>query len=280
MKSRCVRILRSVLRKLGLIVLHRSDDSLLSEMIAVRETLRVSPQLPAWKRDYLLSQLAAHGHLQALLGRLCVNLVIDVGANSGQFAFSLRSLGYTGRIVSFEPQSSHCAALQAKASMDGVWEVHQLAIGDAPGKLQLNVFQDSSLSSLHSANAEGKDRFPTYFELDHVENVEVRRLDDLTFLLGPFDQSTRILLKTDTQGHDLAVLQGAASLLPHCVSVLTEASIKPIYQSTPVFADIVDHLKTAGFCLSGIYPLAHDDKDMTLIEVDCCFVRPDGAVRP
>ena len=41
----------------------------------------------------MTSMLAAHN----------VNLVFDVGANTGQFAKAIRGDGFNGRIVSFEP---------------------------------------------------------------------------------------------------------------------------------------------------------------------------------
>ena len=43
-----------------------------------------------------------HG-LSLLLRHLAVDLVVDVGANDGGYARSLRRLGYAGQIVSFEP---------------------------------------------------------------------------------------------------------------------------------------------------------------------------------
>jgi FkbM family methyltransferase len=272
--------LRRLLRRAGIEVLHRADDPLLDALLAAREILRVTPGLPPWRRDYLLAQLPARAHLQHLLRGFDINLVIDVGANQGQFALGLREFGYAGRIVSFEPLAGLCAALRAMAGSDPAWQIHPFALGDAPAELRLNAYRDSTLSSLYPANAAGHRRFPDYFELDHVETVAVRPLDDLAAELQLSDPATRILLKTDTQGHDLAVLQGARATLARTAVVMSEASIQPIYDSTPTYQDIIRFLAGAGFSLSGIFPTAHSNRDFTLLEVDCCFVRAPAVSAP
>ena len=46
------------------------------------------------------------GRLSAMLENHSVDLVLDVGANIGQFALALREAGYKGRLLSFEPLSA------------------------------------------------------------------------------------------------------------------------------------------------------------------------------
>jgi len=56
--------------------------------------------------------------MKSLLERLGITLLLDVGANTGMFAESLRLMGYKGRIVSFEPNPVDHAELAERASED------------------------------------------------------------------------------------------------------------------------------------------------------------------
>src|SRR3954465_1840833 len=77
--------------------------------------------------------LAAHG----------VDVVLDVGANAGQYAGHLRREGYRGRIVSFEPVLGSYEQLREAARRDPGWEARHTAVGDTAGTLEVHLYADS-----------------------------------------------------------------------------------------------------------------------------------------
>lgn len=271
-KSPLVAAARAGLRRLGLELHHHASDPVLQGVMQVRETLRVTPQAAPWVWDHLLSNVAAKAHLRNLLRVHEIDLVLDIGANRGQFGRTLRELGYEGQIISFEPTEAAFRDLQAAAHADAHWEARRLALGDTEAQAEINVYRSSEFSSLHAASAEGRSRFAEHLDLDHIETVDVRRLDTIIETAAFAPAGARMLLKTDTQGHDLAVLRGAQATLSRTRAVLTEATVKPIYDAIPTYRDIIDFLGGNGFDLSGLYPISHEH-DLSLIELDCFFVR-------
>lgn len=53
-----------------------------------------------------------------IIKHLKVDHIIDVGANKGQYALKMRSLGYQGKISSFEPLKKAFQILQKNAVKD------------------------------------------------------------------------------------------------------------------------------------------------------------------
>src|SRR5664280_832550 len=87
--------------------------------------------------------------LATLLKHHGIDLVLDIGANVGQYGRLLRSVRYEGAIVSFEPLLAAYQHLQAAAANDPLWIVGpRVAIGDREGDVQMNVSANSVSSSL------------------------------------------------------------------------------------------------------------------------------------
>lgn len=206
----------------------------------------------------------------ALFRHLGVDLVIDVGANEGQYALGLRRMGYTGRMVSVEPLKSAFARLSAIASCDPDWDCFAFALGAREETAQLNVSSYSQSSSLLPMLPKTSDVAP---EIRHIftETVEVKTLDQCysDFVLNA-DCSP--YLKIDAQGYERMVLLGARSVLRSFVAVECELSLTPLYAGEPDMAEMMAFLDSLGFRPYDIQPGFADGRTGELLQVDMVFV--------
>jgi len=213
------------------------------------------------------------GHLRKLFALLQINCVIDVGANRGQYGASLRRMGYTGRIVSFEPVAGDFQELQKTAAKNSNWQVHRLALGDQEGVLEIYVKSDSLFNSFLRPNEfmEGQG-----LRIVQTEGVEVKRLDAI--IDGCLDgiEDPHIFLKMDTQGYDLKVLARAGTAIKNILALQSELSVKPVYDEMPGYLEAIPVMNEAGFELTALYPIARDNA-LRVMEFDGVLVST-GAV--
>jgi FkbM family methyltransferase len=106
--------------------------------------------------------------------------------------------------------------------------VIECALGSAPGRSGLNVTAETQFSSLHVPTAETAARFDRKTKYEVVE-VEIRTLDEEAPRMADWTAGRRIYLKLDTQGHDLAVLEGAGTFLQSVDAMQSEVAIRPRY---------------------------------------------------
>jgi FkbM family methyltransferase len=187
-----------------------------------------------------------------MMARLGVDLVIDVGANRGQFGLEIRRAGYRGRILSIEPLTEPFQFLARLAAKDNRWDVIQSAVGPSSGSATIHVAANGGASSsllpmldLHT-HAAPKATFVG------DEQVEVAMLDDLVRLRG-LDGAT-VFTKVDVQGYELQVLAGGSEALTRSSLVQLEMSLLPLYETGPTHRDILEYMEGRGFLLVGIEP--------------------------
>jgi FkbM family methyltransferase len=212
---------------------------------------------------------------QRLFETLGTDLVLDVGANAGQYGVEIRRGGYAGRIVSFEPASETFARLREATQSDPLWTARQLALGSAPGTATLNVAGNEGKSS---SFLEQRDlSFGTTATMRYVgtETVEVSTLE----AVGPdvASEHDRIVLKVDVQGLELEVLEGAGSFLDQVQAIETELSLYPMYEHQPDWRRLCDRTEELGFAFFAVDPGYSDPKSGRLIEMDGLFVREELA---
>ena len=218
------------------------------------------------------SRLAKHPSktMLGLVGRP-FDLILDVGANEGQFAKEARAKFPAAHIVSFEPLPEAFAKLAAWAKADGNARAVNCALGATDAVLPINLHvAHSASSSLLATHAGGVERYPQMAEQAQVE-VPVRRLDDVLAELG-CTISARTLVKLDVQGFEEQVLAGAEQALRSAGALLTEVSIDAMYEGQAEFFVLCRLAEAAGLRYAGNYAqfLAEDGH---VIFLDALFVR-------
>lgn len=76
-----------------------------------------------------------------------VTLLLDGGANEGQYATRIRRDGYSGRILSLEPGTRAFSKLEFNSNGDPLWNVEQLALGSSKEILTLHLSSNDGMSS-------------------------------------------------------------------------------------------------------------------------------------
>ncbi len=185
------------------------------------------------------------GKIVLTLGAHGIDTVLDIGANVGQTGRELRSSGYQGRIVSFEPVPSAHAALTRAAAADSRWDVAlRCAVGARAGEVLLNESESSDMSSIRPPEDALLTALPrTQVVASHATPVTtVEQI--VTQYCKPGD---RIFVKVDTQGYEKEVLEGFGQAWSQVIGIQMEMSLFSLYEGEALFLDLTRHIMDRGF---------------------------------
>lgn len=207
-----------------------------------------------------------------LLKHFGIDCVVDVGANSGGFASTIRSLGYSGRIVSLEPLPGPFELLAARAAKDPDWEALRVAAGDADREITINIASNAGASSSilpmlgSHADAAPESRYVG------TQIVPQRRLDGLLPEFG-IGAAHPAFLKLDVQGYESAVLDGAVQLfgMGAIAGLQMELSLVPLYAGAITYKEGLDRAERLGMSLMGLLPGFSDPRSGRLLQADAVF---------
>ena len=209
-----------------------------------------------------------------LIADLGIDLIFDVGANTGQFALQMRKEGYKGRIISFEPMSSAFKELEKRAASDSNWEAVNIALGGEDGKTDINISENSYSSSI-------LDIMPSHVAADasssyvKQESVEVRRMD--TIIDTYFNSGDKLYVKIDTQGYEKNIIIGAENSLKDIHGLQMEMSLVPLYQDELLMPDMIKHMNLKGFISWSFEEEFQEPHTGQLLQVNGIFVKNEVA---
>jgi FkbM family methyltransferase len=245
---------------------------LVNAAIGVKKSVRKILRATGWDVVRYNNQNSASKALVQQLRLHRIDTVLDVGANAGQYAGSLRDAGYGGRVFSFEPLESAHAQLLRAATKDLDWKVApRMALGNEDGTLAIHVAANSWSSSALKM-------LDTHLRADPAsryvaeESVRVARLDRIATELGISGEN--LFLKIDVQGFERQVLDGAAGLRPRIKGVQLELSLVPLYEGQELFLPLMDALTRDGFEVCGFLPGWVEPATGRTLQVDAVFFRP------
>lgn len=225
------------------------------------------------KRGFAIVRYTADQYVHLLRQQVLqdedVNLVLDVGANVGQYVEHLRGEGYTGRIVSFEPAADTFQELNDRTARDADWEARKLALGDVRGTAQLRNFPASVYNSLLPGVEAAVPKESGF------EEVEQTTLDALKG--DAWSRSDNLCLKVDVQGFEGPVLRGAVNLLKVCRVVEIELSTVAMYHGQDLFPELAGFLYEAGMRMVSFRPMVVQTNGF-VDQADALFIRAPASV--
>jgi FkbM family methyltransferase len=223
----------------------------------------------------LLQALFRHGVLAGAEHRRVLSrdlgVVVDIGANRGQFALAARRWTPKARVVSFEPLIGPADIYRRVFSGDDQVVLYQTAIGPASMRQKMHVSARDDSSSLLPISLAQVAMFPGTAE---VATAEVR--------IGPLDEFVKAeelispaMLKLDVQGFEYDALRGCEALLHRFDWVYCECSFIELYSGQKLVWEVISWLAARNFCLAGVFNSAYDHQGQA-VQADFLFHRRDG----
>ena len=215
---------------------------------------------PHWAR---IAELLSHHE---------ISVVLDVGANAGQYATAIRNNGYRGRIVSYEPTAAAHAALLQTAAGDPTWTAAmRCAVGDsAQDVVRINASAESDMSSLLPMTDEARVHMPTAAAAETETVPMVTLADEWTGRVTPAD---RVFLKIDTQGYEDKVIDGLGSYVDVLIGLQLELGLQTIYEGQGGYLGIMNRMADAGFEAAFVVPGYYSRHFRRMIDFDMVWFR-------
>jgi FkbM family methyltransferase len=192
-------------------------------------------------------------------------VVFDVGANVGQTIDLFRGAIIQPIIHAFEPSQQTFRALHDKYSAIPDLYLNNFALGAEPGVLEFIENTHPTMSSFLEPGA------ASWGEIKQRVQVNVKTVDDYCADLGV---DAIDILKLDTQGFDLKVIEGSNRLLAqHRIHLIyMEIIFSEMYKGLPRFDEIFGFLADRGFVLVTFYEFHYQNGRLGW--TDALFVDP------
>jgi FkbM family methyltransferase len=197
--------------------------------------------------------------------------ILDIGANTGQFARQFRYFFPEARICSFEPLPECFAELQQNFKGDINFQAFNFALGHQNSFAEIIPNTYSPTSSLLPMLETCKRNFPVVGELPKIR-IELKRLDDLE---AELNLELPLLVKIDVQGYEDRVIAGGAPVIQKADMLILEMSFLPLYENSILFDEMNERLRNLGFHFRGTFETIHSQTTGEVLQIDAIYCRND-----
>jgi FkbM family methyltransferase len=201
-----------------------------------------------------------------------IKTILDIGANDGSFARSMRARFSDAGIISFEPLHHPYAALVENMKGDEKFNAYNTALGEHAGETVIHRSASDPSSSLLPMAELHKKLYPKSAE--HTdETIRIARLDDV---IGIYPLERPVLVKIDVQGFEAGVIRGGTDTLRKADIVLVENSFVTLYEGQALFAEIHHLLHGLGFSYRGRSETHYDPTTKEPVYEDSVFIKDNS----
>lgn len=217
---------------------------------------------------------------QTLLGLRTrpIRTVIDVGANSGQFAKYISVFFPKAELYCFEPLPEPFEALQSWAkTQNGRVRPFNFAIGDVEGETGMFLHEKHNFSSSLLATTDVTEQYyPVTKEQKRISIKQVR-LDVALYDVNA-DLTSGILIKLDVQGYENRVIAGGGNVFAKAAACILEVNIDSLYKGQAEFFELLTMLDAIGYRYVGNLEQSYGE-DGHCIFLDAVFINTTESAR-
>lgn len=239
-------------------IIRNSASRVLMALLGRRNVVRIARALSMEARYDVANKIAENG--ERMVQEVSLSIAretdasernfVDAGANVGHWSLSLLELARSAemevRVFAFEPSTHTFGRLQRSLEQFARTNLHPVnaALSDKDGTATLHIVGAAAgTNSLHAQ--------PHM----HVTETEVIPCTTLDGFAGTHAMSRIVLLKIDTEGHEMSVLRGAERLLARGAIDLVQFEYNHRWISSRHYLrDAFEYLQPFGYSLGKITP--------------------------
>ena len=212
------------------------------------------------------------------LRQLPFQTIIDVGANTGQFARNISGFFPSANIFCFEPLPVAFGTLSEWAkTQNGRVTAFNLAISDQLGEAEMFFHEEHSPSSSLLATTElTKQYYPFTREQKRI-CVKQMTLDS-ALAEAQNELLPEILVKLDVQGYEDRVIVGGTEIFRKASACIVEVSLDKLYEGQAGFMDLLTMFDDLGYRYIGNLEQTYGEYGHCVF-IDAVFIKKNKSNR-